>query len=62
MKKVLLFLLTFLLMTPVFVFAFEVPKLYFYKHDEQGNIIDEAEFKIRDLNNKVQYDVAFDTH
>ena len=35
---------------------------YFYKQDEDGNKIEDAEFIIRDLNKKIKYDVIFDNN
>ena len=60
-KQYLLFIL--LLIFPIFVNAGYCPTCgynYFYKMDEEENIIDNAEFVIRDFNNDVKYDVSYD--
>ena len=61
MKKQGIFFLLLLLILPVFVNAVGVDTVeYFYKRDEEGNNINDAEFVLRDLNGNVKYNVDYD--
>ena len=65
MKKFLFLILLFLF--PIFINAKSVnPSFveydYFYKLDEQNNVIENAEFKLRDLDNKTSIDVLYDSN
>ena len=61
MKKIGMFVFTILLMLPIFINATEVIDYgYFYKRDEQGNNINNAEFILRNNDSKLTYDVSYD--
>ena len=61
MKKHLGFLFLLLLVFPVCTKAFDDPHYYFYKTDEQGNNISDAEFKLKSIDGSVEYNVWYDS-
>ena len=61
MKKYLMFIFIVLFAFPMFVNAEELYYDYFYKKDEQGNYINDAEFKLKSANGKLEDDVTYDS-
>ena len=63
MKRKLLIVFIILFMFPMFVNAFDVDNYkYFYKKDEQGNYISNAEFIVRNLDGSIKQTVTYDSN
>ena len=57
MKKIVVILIMFILIIPLKIGALSGSRYYFIKTDEQGNFINDAEFKVHSLDGSIEYNV-----